>query len=393
MQLPFFTAGVPSQVRIVGAQAFEPIEIVFGTRGTGSGPCPASYGGACLDLVGGRTLTTVVADMNGEATWDVTPPTSVAGATVCMQAVVVRGPAGSDTELSTAMCRTIEASCGLSAFTDDLSGYAPGIYDVIRLPHATLTASPRSLVVNTDGSVGVVGGTFDTALSDDETLMLLFDRPVHDLDVGVTSVSSGSIRMQAFGEQNTLLKSVGFSNVRTLRTAGDLIATGEPISSMVLGLSSGMAIQLHDLEGSIDSCPCSETTREVVFYPHGRVELDEIVYPGMAMVSPNNFVVERSRGLGNDSGAAAASTLAGDTYTVSFAPPAHVDDVYFRVGPSDITIEAWDSEGTPLGSTTATTPYRFDPESLYGGVAISGYRVTALSGTTALGSLTRRQCR
>ena len=80
---------------VVHADEGETVMFVRGT-GTGTGPCPGTLGGLCLDLTGAVLLGSAAADATGTAELSFTVPGFVPdGMTVTLQAVIARGPGGS----------------------------------------------------------------------------------------------------------------------------------------------------------------------------------------------------------------------------------------------------------------------------------------------------------
>jgi len=84
--------GQTTTTTVTGAVAFEKVVFVVSTGGPGAGPCPATLGGLCLDVIKPiPKVQSVVADVNGTAIWTLTVPSAVpVGTIVWLQGMVDR---------------------------------------------------------------------------------------------------------------------------------------------------------------------------------------------------------------------------------------------------------------------------------------------------------------
>lgn len=86
-----------------GALPGEVVSLLISPTGAGAGPCPAvlAPAGLCLDVLAPTyVLATAVADATGAATFVATLPARAGGATIGLQAGVLRGPQARDSALS-----------------------------------------------------------------------------------------------------------------------------------------------------------------------------------------------------------------------------------------------------------------------------------------------------
>jgi hypothetical protein len=112
--------------KVRGLSPGETAAIGISTVGIGQGPCPAAFGGQCLDLVSPRVMARPVADFTGTARVNVAISlTAPLGMQIFTQAVAVRGVGGSQTVLS--VPRTDEV---VSEVTDDFVHF-PGSADLL----------------------------------------------------------------------------------------------------------------------------------------------------------------------------------------------------------------------------------------------------------------------
>ncbi|HMV66774.1 MAG TPA: C-type lectin domain-containing protein [Myxococcota bacterium] len=86
----YIVEGEATTFTIEDATARRAVYLAIGTRGLGSGPCPAALGGDCLDVVSPTTMKRT-ADANGEVSLTVTLPEAGVGAEYCLQAVSFSG--------------------------------------------------------------------------------------------------------------------------------------------------------------------------------------------------------------------------------------------------------------------------------------------------------------
>jgi hypothetical protein len=87
-------AGQSQTCTISGALPGEVVHLLAGRRGAGAGPCPAAAGGACLGIRAPFVaLATEVADAAGMAQITFSVPSGLQGATLGLQAGVLRTPA------------------------------------------------------------------------------------------------------------------------------------------------------------------------------------------------------------------------------------------------------------------------------------------------------------
>lgn len=108
------TAEVPHpggvvHLAVTNADPGENVRWYVSSGGIAPGPCPAQYGGLCLDLGGGTLLLGASpADAAGAATWvmDV-PPSMTVGSRITFQAVARRGNGGAASVKSNAVPRTV----------------------------------------------------------------------------------------------------------------------------------------------------------------------------------------------------------------------------------------------------------------------------------------------
>jgi len=91
-----------STYTVTGANPGETVGLAGGGNGRGNGPCPATLGGKCFNIVGPlRRMGQGIADVNGTASIQVTAP-GTEGLRVATQAFVRRGAGGVDTVFSNA---------------------------------------------------------------------------------------------------------------------------------------------------------------------------------------------------------------------------------------------------------------------------------------------------
>jgi len=97
---PGLVTGEVSTYTVTGANAGETVVLMAGSNGLGMGPCPAAIGMMCMGIVGPlRNVGSGIADANGTATIQMTPP-NVVGFDMATQAVVKRGAGGAQSVLS-----------------------------------------------------------------------------------------------------------------------------------------------------------------------------------------------------------------------------------------------------------------------------------------------------
>jgi hypothetical protein len=88
-------------VSVAGASPGELVHLGLGTEGLGSGVCPAVLGGNCLDIAGVPAYLGAEPVVDGVATFTVdVPPSAALGDTLSLQAAVVRGIDGVDSDFS-----------------------------------------------------------------------------------------------------------------------------------------------------------------------------------------------------------------------------------------------------------------------------------------------------
>lgn len=115
-------------LQVEGAQPGETLELYVANGGLGAGPCPPNLGGHCLGMLPGslgvRPLTTLTADANGSATWQVSFPTAVADGLYQVQAFA---PDGTDANASTPVEIEVRSDCRADDAepNDDLASAAP----------------------------------------------------------------------------------------------------------------------------------------------------------------------------------------------------------------------------------------------------------------------------
>jgi hypothetical protein len=63
--------------------------------GQGPGPCPPALGGLCLDILAPRLLSSQAANALGSANFNALIPSSTPLIPIYVQAVIARGPGGS----------------------------------------------------------------------------------------------------------------------------------------------------------------------------------------------------------------------------------------------------------------------------------------------------------
>jgi hypothetical protein len=91
------TRGRDVQFRVTGVNSDEVVSFLFSLAGEGGGPCSPQLGGLCVDLANPSVFGEATADASGTATLSRTIPADVpAGDTISFQAVIQRGPGGSD---------------------------------------------------------------------------------------------------------------------------------------------------------------------------------------------------------------------------------------------------------------------------------------------------------
>lgn len=101
--------GQTATTTLTGAEADDDVVFLYTRSGIGQGPCPAVFGGLCLDLLNpvqllGRTR----ADMGGSARIEYTIPAGAPRVLIYQQAVVRRGTGGADSVKSNAVTAAIE---------------------------------------------------------------------------------------------------------------------------------------------------------------------------------------------------------------------------------------------------------------------------------------------
>ncbi|KAA3605099.1 MAG: hypothetical protein DWQ01_21130 [Planctomycetota bacterium] len=100
--------GRQTEMRVRMAQPGETIYFLYSLTGTGQGPCPATLGGLCLDLLAPIEIVgNAAADQNGEATLSFDIPADAPLIDVHTQAVAQRGPGGDDSVKSNALTAPI----------------------------------------------------------------------------------------------------------------------------------------------------------------------------------------------------------------------------------------------------------------------------------------------
>lgn len=101
--------GQPARFAVVGAEPGETIYYLFSLAGSGQGPCFSQLGGLCLDLLAPiQLLTAIPADAIGVGTFSVVVQPGAPTVELQVQAVVRRGPGGSESVASEAVSLTIE---------------------------------------------------------------------------------------------------------------------------------------------------------------------------------------------------------------------------------------------------------------------------------------------
>lgn len=115
-------AGQTFNLNITGAPSNRKVFVAVGLGGEGDGPCFASLGGNCVDIVGPiYSLGSITTNADGEAVFPVTPPVSAGNATVAFQVAVVSGPNGAFSFLSDVDSLTVApagTSCQSGWITD-----------------------------------------------------------------------------------------------------------------------------------------------------------------------------------------------------------------------------------------------------------------------------------
>lgn len=102
--------GQLGSLTVTGANPNEQVFFLLGTGGIGAGPCFAQLGGLCLDLLFPFDLLAIRrASLTGTATFAAVLPAGSAGQTVFVQAVILRGPRGSESVKTNVVQRTIRA--------------------------------------------------------------------------------------------------------------------------------------------------------------------------------------------------------------------------------------------------------------------------------------------
>jgi DNA-binding beta-propeller fold protein YncE len=95
-------AGETSQFVVTGAPPGQEVLLAFSLRGQGSGPCPPTLGGLCLDLIQPQILSRADANAQGTVVFTVNvPPTPPPGAALSTQAVVPLGASSLKTNART----------------------------------------------------------------------------------------------------------------------------------------------------------------------------------------------------------------------------------------------------------------------------------------------------
>ncbi len=98
--------------------------------GVGPGPCPASIGGNCADLIAPVVLGSVTADASGIATFPlVVPGTLATGTDVHLQSLVIRGLSGANSILSTPVSTVLGGGVGADIVDDFV--HFPAAADVL----------------------------------------------------------------------------------------------------------------------------------------------------------------------------------------------------------------------------------------------------------------------
>lgn len=112
-------AATPSELLITGAGPYEYIHIAVGLS-EGEGPCYAALGDQCLGINDSiRKLASVYVDGEGNQAVEFTAPDRT-GATVCFQAIAIRGPDAIYTELSPPVCRVLDGDSDGDGTLDSL---------------------------------------------------------------------------------------------------------------------------------------------------------------------------------------------------------------------------------------------------------------------------------
>jgi len=97
-----------SSLTVHGAEPGETVRFAASPGGLGTGPCPLSLGGLCLDLgMPALQLGTAIADDLGRAIFTLTAPDQ-AGTEVGTQAVIERGLGGSESVKSNVVLEEIQ---------------------------------------------------------------------------------------------------------------------------------------------------------------------------------------------------------------------------------------------------------------------------------------------
>jgi hypothetical protein len=118
LTLTLDSVATPGGTASYTATGANPGEAIYFVRafGLGNGPCPSVIGGGCLDLDPGSValLGNTPADGTGAASWDMPIPASApVGATLAVQAVVVRGVGGVNSIKSPAVDTQLVSSVDL----------------------------------------------------------------------------------------------------------------------------------------------------------------------------------------------------------------------------------------------------------------------------------------
>lgn len=130
--------------------------LIVGTRGVGAGPCPLPLGGLCIDMLAPAVVGSTLIDASGNASITITvPPTAPIGATVGLQAVVVRGLGATASVKSNTATATVQAVVS-GTQTFGFSGAAESF--TVPSGVTALTVAARGAQGGSDGNPGGAGG-------------------------------------------------------------------------------------------------------------------------------------------------------------------------------------------------------------------------------------------
>lgn len=114
-------AGDTATYESFGGDPGETTYLLASTSGTGNGPCYNQIGGQCLDIKGPVFILGIDnANNNGKSVFNVDIPSYMAGDSLSVQAVAIRGSGGNNSALSNVQTATVSSSGGSCTTAGDI---------------------------------------------------------------------------------------------------------------------------------------------------------------------------------------------------------------------------------------------------------------------------------